>query len=67
MAKNRERLAQLLGVEIVGEVPDVGGGAFGMARLAHLLHQRLTPSQGDRLARHRGTRAYGQQANSVGN
>ena len=51
MAKNRERLAELLGAQIVGEVPDVGGGAFGMARLAHLLHQRLTPGQGDRPGR----------------
>jgi hypothetical protein len=48
MAKNREKLAALLGARIAGEIPDVGGGAFGMARLAHLLHQRLTPSQGDR-------------------
>ncbi len=51
MAKNREKLAELLGARIVGQVPDVGGGAFGMARLAHLLHQRLTPSQGERPGR----------------
>ncbi|HEY7315894.1 MAG TPA: hypothetical protein VH643_41575 [Gemmataceae bacterium] len=51
MAKNREKLANLLGAKIVGEVPDVGGGAFGMARLAHFLHQRLTPSQGERPGR----------------
>jgi hypothetical protein len=51
MARNREKLARLLGAEIVGQVPDVGGGAFGMARLAHLLHQRLTPSQGERPGR----------------
>lgn len=51
MAKNRERLAELLGAKIVGEVPDVGGGAFGMARLAHILHERLTPSQGERPGR----------------
>jgi hypothetical protein len=51
MAKNREKLAQLLGAKIVGEVPDVGGGAFGMARLARILHERLTPSQGDRPGR----------------
>src|SRR5438477_11346520 len=48
MAKNREKLAELLGAKLVGEVPDVGGGALGMARLAHILHQRLTPSQGAR-------------------
>lgn len=51
MAKNREKLAALLGAKIVGEVPDVGGGAFGMARLARILHERLTPSQGDRPGR----------------
>src|SRR5947209_6074241 len=27
------------------------GGPFGMARLAHLMHQRLTPSQGERPGR----------------
>jgi hypothetical protein len=51
MAKNSEKLAELLGAKIVGEVPEVGGGSFGMARLAHILHQRLTPSQGDRPGR----------------
>lgn len=51
MAKNREKLAALLGAKIVGEVPDVGGGAFGMARLAHILHERLTPGQGERPGR----------------
>src|SRR5437868_11649940 len=51
MAKNREKLAELLGAKLVGEIPDVGGGAFGMARLAHILHQRLTPSQGERPGR----------------
>jgi hypothetical protein len=51
MAKNREKLAELLGAKLVGEVPDVGGGAFGMARLAHLLHERLTPGQGERPGR----------------
>jgi len=51
MAKNRERLATLLGATIAGEVPEVGGGAFGMARLAHLLHERLTPGRGERPGR----------------
>jgi hypothetical protein len=51
MARNRERLAQLLGAHIVGRVPAVGGGAFGMARLGHLLHERLTPSRGERPGR----------------
>lgn len=48
MAKNREKLAALFGAKIVAEVPDVGCGAFGMARLTHLLHRRLTPSQDER-------------------
>ncbi len=43
--------ATLLGAEIVGEVPDVGGGPFGMARLARIIHQRLTPSRGERPGR----------------
>jgi hypothetical protein len=51
MARNREKLAKLLGAQIVGSVPRVGGGAFGMARLAQLLHQRLAPSQGERPGR----------------
>src|SRR5438105_3327998 len=46
-----QEFARLLGAEIVGEVPDVGGGPFGMARLARILHQRLTPSQGERPGR----------------
>ena len=51
MAKNPEELAALFGAKIVGQVPDVGGGPFGMARLAHLMHQRLTPSRGERPGR----------------
>jgi hypothetical protein len=51
MAKNRDKLAAMLGAKIVGDVPDVDGGAFGMARLAHFLHQQLTPSQGERPGR----------------
>jgi hypothetical protein len=51
MARNRAQLARLLGAKIVGEVPAVGGGAFGMARLAHILQERLTPSQGERPGR----------------
>ena len=51
MAKNREKLAAALDARIVGEVPDVGGGAFAMARLAHILSERLTPTQGQRPGR----------------
>jgi hypothetical protein len=46
-----KEFAEMLGAEVVGEVPDVGGGPFGMARLAHIIHQRLTPSQGERPGR----------------
>jgi hypothetical protein len=46
MPKNRQELADLFGARIIGQLPDVGGGPFGMARLAHLLHQTLIPSQG---------------------
>src|SRR5579864_3946966 len=51
MPKNPQEFAGLFGAKIVGEVPDVGGGPFGMARLAHLMHARLTPSQGERPGR----------------
>src|SRR5262245_45786454 len=51
MAKNREKLAKLLGAKIVGKVPHVTGGPFGMAHLAYILHQRLTPGQGERPGR----------------
>ncbi len=33
MPKDPKEFADLLGARIVGEVPDVGGGPFGMARL----------------------------------
>jgi hypothetical protein len=46
-----QEFAQMLGAKIAGEVPDVGGGPFGMARLAHVLHQTLTPAQGERPGR----------------
>lgn len=54
MAKNIERIARKLGAEIVCQVPDVGGGAFGMARLAGIiaaLQSRLQPGQGQRPGR----------------
>jgi hypothetical protein len=51
MSAGPQHLAELLGAKVVGEVPDVGGGPFGMARLAHLMHRRLTPSQGERPGR----------------
>lgn len=51
MAKNRDKLAKLFGAKIVGQIPDVGGGVLGMARVARILHERLTPGQGDRPGR----------------
>ena len=39
------------GANIVGRVPDTGGGAFGAARLAHIvasIQARLVPGQGNR-------------------
>src|ERR1700737_4951567 len=40
MPNNPQEFASLFGAKIVGEVPDVGGGPFGMARLAHLASVR---------------------------
>ena len=54
MAKHIQRITDGLGAQIVGLVPDTGGGAFGAARLSQIaekLHQRLVPSQGLRLGR----------------
>ena len=41
MPKDPQEFADLLGARIVGEVPDGSGGPFGMARLAHIMHQRF--------------------------
>lgn len=51
MPTNPQEFSDLLGAKYVGEVPDVGGGPFGMARLARIMHARLTPSQGERPGR----------------
>jgi hypothetical protein len=51
MPKNPEEFARLLGAKIVGQVPEIDSGPFGMARLAHMMHERLTPSQGERPGR----------------
>src|ERR1700683_2715318 len=51
MPINPPEFAKMLGAEIVGEVSDVGGGPFGMARLAHLMQERLIPSRGERPGR----------------
>ena len=54
MAKNIEQIADKLGARIAGQVPDVGGGAFGAARLARIVETmqgRLEPGQGLRPGR----------------
>src|SRR5690349_8117688 len=51
MVKDPKEFAALFGAKVVGEVPDVGGGPFGIARLAHIMHRRLTPSRGERPGR----------------
>jgi hypothetical protein len=45
MAKNVDKIAEALGVTGVREIPDMGGGAFGMGRFAAVLSARLAPSQ----------------------
>ena len=51
MAKSVDRIATRLGAEIVDQLPDVGGGALGAARLAGILKKRLVPSRGERPGR----------------
>lgn len=54
MATNIEEIAGQLGAEVIGQVPETGGGAFGVARLADIvegLQTRLVPGQGKRAGR----------------
>ena len=51
MAKNVKRLAKKLGADIVGTVPDYSAGAFGAAKLAAILEERLVPGAGKRFGR----------------
>jgi len=54
MAKNIRRIAGRLGAKVVTRLPDVGGGAFGAARLAAIVEtvrRRLVPGQGRRAGR----------------
>jgi hypothetical protein len=54
MAKNTDRIADGLGAKVVGQVPEVEGGAFGAARLAKAidtLRTRLVPGEGRRPGR----------------
>ena len=51
MAKRMDRIAKKLGAKGKGQVPDTGGGTFGMNRLARILSERLQPSMGLRPGR----------------
>jgi hypothetical protein len=51
MDKRIARIAKDLGAQHVGTLPETGGGAFGMARLAQLIHSQLVPSMGKRPGR----------------
>jgi hypothetical protein len=54
MTRIAKEIAPALGAEIVGKVPETGGGAFGAARLVQIiasLRARLQPSRGVRPGR----------------
>lgn len=54
MARNINRIADTLGAKRVARVAEVGGGAFGAARLLRMvaeLRRSLTPGQGRRPGR----------------
>jgi hypothetical protein len=51
MDKRIARIAKNIGAKHVGTLQDVGGGAFGMARLAQMMRARLAPSAGKRPGR----------------
>lgn len=51
MAQNIKSIAAGLGAEVVGTLPEVSGGAFGAARLAQIMSEKLAPSRGKRPGR----------------
>ena len=54
MAKNADKIVEILGAKIVARLPRTGGGAFDAARLATIverLQARLAPSHGKRPGR----------------
>ena len=54
MAKNVRRIAGRIGAKVINRLPDVGGGAFGAARLAAIVEtqrRRLVPGRGRRAGR----------------
>lgn len=51
MAREVEDLAKKLGAQVVGTVPEYSAGAFGIAKLARTLRERLEPGRGKRPGR----------------
>lgn len=51
MARNVSKIARGVSAKVIHRLPNIGGGAFGAARLVALLHKRLTPSTGLRPGR----------------
>ena len=51
MDKRIAKIAEQIGATHKGSLPEVGDGAFGMARLAQVLHGQLAPSTGKRPGR----------------
>jgi len=54
MTKKTKEIAKLLGAEVIADLPRVGGGAFGAARVARLvadLRNGLEPGRGRRPGR----------------
>ena len=57
--KSVEDLAKKLGAQVVGTVPEYSAGAFGVAKLARTLRERLEPGRGKRPGRPSNPRAGG--------
>jgi hypothetical protein len=58
MAKNIHTIAGQLGAQLVADLPNTGGGAFGAARLARMvekLRARLIPGECQRSRRTRAS------------
>jgi hypothetical protein len=51
MARHTKEIAEKLGAKPIGKVPRTSGGAFGAARMARVLAERLSPSAGKRPGR----------------
>lgn len=51
MSKEIEEIAERMGADIVGTVPEYSAGAFGIANLSRALRDRLEPSRGKRPGR----------------